>query len=177
MASHLGRKTALAVRKQLPATASHCKSFCGERNEKERKEKKNARLTLWLSPLFLILLASLPVDRTNRDTSSSAAEPGMVPILSVSHSTSAFQITPPLSSPLEEKKKSQNLRPLLWQVPLPPQTSVMLTFRAEAITLLCSWAARNETSPPLSLPSRTCLSIRLGGGGGRVREGRGEQRG
>lgn len=38
--------------------------------------------TLWLSPLFLILLASLPVDSTDRDSSSSSTtEPGMVCVL------------------------------------------------------------------------------------------------
>lgn len=42
--------------------------------------------TLWLSPLFLILLASLPVDRTNRDRSTSK-EPGMVCVL---HPPSVF---------------------------------------------------------------------------------------
>lgn len=38
---------------------------------------KICSLTLWLSPLFLILLALLPMDSTTRD-SSSTAQPGMV---------------------------------------------------------------------------------------------------
>lgn len=42
-----------------------------------KRKKKFSRPTLWLSPLFLILLASLPVDRTSRD-SSSTKQPGMV---------------------------------------------------------------------------------------------------
>lgn len=52
--------------------------------------------TLWLSPLFLILLASLPVDsRTKRDSSSST-EPGMVRFL---HPNSKlFLCLPPFSS-------------------------------------------------------------------------------
>lgn len=102
---------------------------CRDRKEKKRKEKesantrekKNASLTLWLSPLFLILLASLPVARINRDTSSSSTEPGMVPIPSSKLSRCLTPLLPSRYPPsLRLRKKIKNLRPLARPPPPPP---------------------------------------------------------